>query len=168
MEKEQQQQQQELFSPSLTNKIEAILYLKAQPIPIKELVSLTSCSFEQIQTALIELMSDYAYRNSALEITETPHGYCLQLRTDYQSLLENLVPAELTNSTLKTLAAIALQQPILQSDLILLRGSSAYQHVSELTDSGFIRKRRQEEGRSYWLEVTSKFHQYFEIDKLAQ
>ena len=160
--------EQELFSPNLTNRLEAILYLKAQPTPIKELVTLTNSSLDEVQEALIQLMSDYAYRNSALEILETPQGYCLQLRTDYQSLLEDLVPAELNNSTLKTLAAIALQSPIIQSDLIALRGSSAYQHVSELVSFGFVRKRRQKEGRSYWLEVTPKFHQYFEIEKLTR
>ena len=160
--------EQELFSPNLTNRLEAILYLKAQPTPIKELVTLTHSSLDEVQEALIQLMSDYAYRNSALEILETPQGYCLQLRTDYQSLLEDLVPAELNNSTLKTLAAIALQSPIIQSNLIALRGSSAYQHVSELVSLGFVRKRRQKEGRSYWLEVTPKFHQYFEIEKLTR
>ena len=161
-------EQQELSSPSLTNQIEAILYLKAQPMSLKELMLMTKSSLDQVQEALLQLMSDYAYRNSALEILETPQGYCLQLRTDYQSLLEDLVPAELNNSTLKTLAAIALKSPILQSDLIAIRGSSAYQHVSELVSLGFIRKRRQQEGRSYWLEVTNKFYQYFEMDKLAK
>jgi segregation and condensation protein B len=37
--------------------------------------------------------------------------------------------------------------------------------VQELAELGFIRKRRQENGRSYWLEVTDKFHQYFEVDE---
>ncbi|MGI0480613.1 SMC-Scp complex subunit ScpB [Geminocystis sp. CENA526] len=157
----------ESFSPNLTNKIEAILYLKAQPTTIEELVTLTKTSTDEIQEALIQLMSDYAYRDSALEIIETPQGYSLQLRNCYQSLLEYLIPSELNPGTLKTLAAIALKNPILQSDLINLRGSSAYQHVNELVESGFIRKRRQEEGRSYWIEVTDKFYQYFEINQLS-
>ena len=158
----------ESFSPNLSNKIEAILYLKAQPTSVDELVSLTKTSINEVQEALIKLMSDYAYRDSALEIIETANGYSLQLRSYYQSLLEDLVPAELNPSTLKTLAAIALKNPILQSDLIVLRGSSAYQQVNELVEMGFIRKRRQEEGRSYWLEVTNKFHEYFEINQLPQ
>lgn len=158
----------ESFSPSLPNKIEAILYLKAQPTSLDEIVSLTKCSIDEVQEALIKLMSDYSYRDSALEILETPNGYSLQLRSCYQSLLEYLIPAELNPSILKTLAAIALKNPILQSDLIVVRGSSAYQHVNELLEAGFIRKRRQEEGRSYWLETTSKFHQYFEINQLPQ
>ena len=33
---------------------------------------------------------------------------------------------------------------------------------------GFIRKRRQKESRSYWLQVTDKFHQYFQLDQLPQ
>ncbi|MBL1210047.1 SMC-Scp complex subunit ScpB [Geminocystis sp. GBBB08] len=158
----------ESLSLNLTNKVEAILYLKAQPTSLEEIVTLTKCSVDEVQEALIKLMSDYSYRDSALEILETPNGYSLQLRNCYQSLLEHLIPAELNSSTLKTLAAIALKNPILQSDLITVRGSSAYQHVNELLEAGFIRKRRQEEGRSYWLQVTDKFHQYFEINQLPQ
>ena len=150
----------------LSNQIEAILYLKGQPISLAEIAEYAQCSCEQAQEALIELMTDYAHRESALEVVETPTGYSLQLRACCQGLLENLVPAELGTGTLRTLAAIALKNPLLQSDLINLRGSGAYQHVNELVELGFIRKRRQEEGRSYWLEVTNKFHQYFEIDQL--
>jgi segregation and condensation protein B len=125
-----------------------------------------NCSLDQAQEALIELMTDYGHRNSALEVVETPTGYSLQLRAICQGLLENLVPSELSTGTLRTLAAIALKNPLLQSELINFRGSGAYQHVNELVELGFIRKRRQQEGRSYWLEVTDKFHQYFEIDHL--
>jgi segregation and condensation protein B len=151
---------------TLTAQIEAILYLKGQPTSLREIAEYAQCSLDQAQEALIELMADYGHRNSALEVVETPTGYSLQLRAICQGLLENLVPSELSTATLRTLAAIALKNPLLQSELINLRGSGAYQHVHDLVELGFIRKRRQEEGRSYWLEVTDKFHQYFEIDHL--
>jgi segregation and condensation protein B len=152
---------------NLVTKIEAILYLKGKPTTLDEIVELTKSSLDNVESAIIQLMSDYAHRaDSALEVVETPAGYSLQLRSCCQDLLENLVPADFNTATLRTLAAIALTNPILQSDLITVRGSGAYQHVNELLENGFIRKRRQEEGRSYWLEVTDKFHQYFEIDQL--
>ncbi len=152
---------------NLKTQIEAILYLKGKPTTLEEIVELTNSSSEDIEFAIIQLMSDYAHRgDSALEVVETPAGYSLQLRSCCQNLLENLVPADFNTATLRTLATIALTNPILQSDLIKVRGSGAYQQVSELLENGFIRKRRQEEGRSYWLEVTDKFHQYFEIDQL--
>jgi segregation and condensation protein B len=121
-----------------------------------------------VEDALLELMTDYAHRDSALEVIETPSGYSLQLRETYQDIVTHLIPAELNTGALRTLAAIALKSPILQTDLIELRGSSAYQHVQDLVEQGFVKKRRQQDGRSFWLEVTQKFYQYFEIDQLSE
>jgi segregation and condensation protein B len=151
----------------LATKIEAILYLKGQPLSLAELAESTKCDRPEVEEALIELMDDYAHRDSALEIAENPTGYSLQLRATFQELIHDFIPAELGTGSLRTLAAIALKSPILQTDLINLRGSSAYQQVQELVELGFVRKRRQTDGRSSWLEITDKFHQYFEIDKLS-
>ena len=149
----------------LTTKIEALLYIKGKALSLAEIVTSLQAEPETIEEALIELMNDYAHRDSALEITEDNLGYSLQLKSIYENLLQELIPAELGKGALRTLAAIALKHPLLQTDLIELRGSSAYQQVAELVELGFIRKRPQTDGRSYWLEVTNKFHQYFEIDQ---
>ena len=151
----------------LTTKIEALLYIRGKPLLLNEIAASLQSEPETTEDALIELMNDYAYRDSALEIVENNLGYSLQLKSVYQTLLQELIPTELGKGALRTLAAIALKHPLLQTDLIELRGSSAYQQVSELVELGFIRKRPQTDGRSYWLEVTDKFHQYFEIDQLA-
>lgn len=172
----------------LATEIEAILYIKGRPLSIEEIIAylnqqsassdkiiegellplkLSEDFRELIEDALIELMNDYAHRQSALEIVETEAGYGLQLKNEYEHLLKELVPAELGKGALRTLAAVALKNPILQTELIDLRGSSAYQQVAELVKLGFIRKREQVDGRSYWLEVTNKFHQYFEISNMA-
>lgn len=152
----------------LAQHLEALLYLKARPLSLTELEALTGFDGGTITEALIALMGDYARRDSALEVVETSQGYSLQLRPSYQSLVEQFIPTELSTGSLRTLAAIALKQPILQTDLIDLRGSSAYQQVQELVSLGFVSKRPQSEGRSFWLEVTEKFQQYFEIDELSQ
>ena len=151
----------------LATKIEAILYIKGKPLSLEEITTYLECDREMAEDALIELMHDYAHRDSALEIVENPTGYSLQLKSIYENLLKELIPAELGTGALRTLAAIALKNPLLQTELIQLRGSSAYQQVAELVQLGFIRKRPQADGRSYWLEVTDKFHQYFEIDQLT-
>ena len=152
----------------LATKVEAILYLKGQPLSLGEIADLAGCDRQAAEEAIIELMADYAHRDSALEVVEMPIGYSLQLRSCWQNLLENLVPAELSTGKLRTLAAIALKNPILQTELIELRGSGAYQHVQELVELGLVSKRRQTDGRSYWLQLTDKFYQYFEIDQLSQ
>lgn len=162
----------------LATKIEAIIYIKGRPLSTEEIFAclhqkdpelskISESDRELIEDGLIELMNDYAHRDSALEIIETEAGYSLQLKNEYEYLLQELVPAELGKGALRTLAAVALKNPILQTELIDLRGSSAYQQVAELVKLGFVRKREQADGRSYWLEVTNKFHQYFEINNMA-
>lgn len=154
--------------PRLASTIEAILYLKAQPLTLTEIAEYAGCDRAQAEEGLLELLDDYAHRDSALEVIETANGYTLQLREAFQSLVQTLLPADLGVGALRTLAAIALKGPISQTDLVNLRGSGAYQHVQELVEQGFVRKRRQSDGRSYWLQVTDKFHQYFQIDQFPQ
>ncbi|MBD2595784.1 SMC-Scp complex subunit ScpB [Nostoc sp. MBR 210] len=149
-------------------KIEAILYLKGKPLSLSEIAEYAACDRATAQEGIIELIDSYARRDSALEVVETTDGYSLQLRTDFQDLVQTLIPVELGVGALRSLAAIALNSPILQSDLINLRGSGAYQHVQELVELGFVKKRRDNESRSYSLQVTPKFHQYFQIEQLPQ
>lgn len=152
----------------LASTIEAILYLKAQPLSIAEIAEAAACDRDSAEEGLLELMADYAHRDSALEIVETPNGYGLQLREAFQHLVQIMVPADLGIGELRTLAAVAIKGPIAQTDLVDLRGSGAYQHVQELVLQGFVRKRRQSDGRSYWIQVTDKFHQYFQLNQLPQ
>jgi segregation and condensation protein B len=153
---------------TLASKIEAILYLKAQPLPIPKIAEYAQSDRDAVEEGLIELMESYSHRESALEVVETPEGYCLQLRETFHSLVQTLIPVDLGVGALRTLAAIALKGSISQTDLIELRGSGAYDHVKELVELGFVRKKRQVEGRSYWLQVSDKFYQYFQVDKLPQ
>jgi segregation and condensation protein B len=152
----------------LATKIEAILYLKGQPLSIAEIAEYAGCDRATVEEGIIDLIDDYAHRESALEVVETPTGYSLQLRSGFQDLVQTLIPVELGVGALRTLAAIALHNPIAQTELVNLRGSGAYQHVQELMELGFVRKRRQADSRSSLLYITEKFHQYFQLEQLPQ
>jgi segregation and condensation protein B len=150
----------------LASTIEAILYLKAQPLTLAEIAETALCDRDTAEEGLLELMADYSHRDTALEVVQTPDGYSLQLRETFQTLVQSMIPADIGKGALRTLAVIALKGPIVQSELINLRGSTAYQHVQDLVEQGFVRKRRRADGRSPWVQVTDKFHQYFQLDQL--
>ncbi|MCY7390235.1 MAG: SMC-Scp complex subunit ScpB [Leptolyngbyaceae cyanobacterium CAN_BIN12] len=150
--------------PQLSSTIEAILYLKAQPLTVAEIAEYAGCDRAAVKEALLELMEDYAHRDSALEVLESPSGFSLQLRDTFHSLIQTLLPADVGLGALRTLAAIALKGKISQTDLVEIRGSNVYQHVQELVELGFVRKRKQSDGRSFWLQVTEKFHRYFQVN----
>ncbi len=148
----------------LVNQIEAILYLKGQALDLDTIAACADCDRDAATDAIIELMGDYAHRDSALEIIETiDGGYALQLKESFQALRDKIIPAEIGTGALRTLAAIALKGPIPQSELVELRGSGAYQHVQELAVLGLIRKRRQVGNRSSLIQVTDKFRQTYEL-----
>lgn len=148
---------------SLPARLEAILYLKGRCLSLNDLSELAHSSKEDTELALITLMADYAHRDTALEVRQEPEGFSLQLRTDLAELVVELVPVDLSTASLRTLATVALKKRILQSELVELRGSGAYDHIKELIDQGFIERRRQSEGRSFWISLTEKFHRTFAV-----
>ena len=151
---------------SLPARLEAILYLKGRPLSLAELAELAGLERDAAELALITLMADYAHRDTALEIHQEGQRYSLQLRDGLGDLVQNLLPVDLSTATLRTLATIALKKRILQSDLVELRGSGAYDHIKDLLAQNFIERRRQSEGRSYWISLTEKFHRTFAVQGL--
>ena len=149
--------------PSLAARIEAILYLKGRPTSVHELVELAQADKASVENALLVLTTGYAQRDTALEIVELKGRFCLQLRPGLSDLVQNLLPVNLSTATLRTLATIALKKRILQSELVDLRGSGAYDHIKELLAQDFIERRRQSDGRSYWLTLSEKFHRTFSV-----
>jgi segregation and condensation protein B len=150
-------------SLSLPARMEAILYLKGRPLSLGELAEIAAISPDEAEMGLITLMADYAHRDTALEIRQEGQRYSLQLRDGLGDLVQNLLPVDLSTAALRTLATIALKKRILQSDLVELRGSGAYDHIKELLAQDFIVRKRQSEGRSYWLSLSEKFHRTFAV-----
>ena len=148
---------------SLPARIEAILYLKGRPLSLGDLAEIAGISRDAVEMGLITLMADYAHRDTALEIRQEGQRYSLQLRDGLGELVQNLLPVDLSTAALRTLATIALKKRILQSDLVELRGSGAYDHIKELLAQNFIERKRQSEGRSYWLTLSEKFHRTFAV-----
>ena len=147
----------------LPARLEAILYLKGKPLSLAELAEISGSSRDEVELGLLTLMADYAHRTTALEIVQDAQRYSLQLRAGLADLVQDLLPVDLSTAALRTLATIALKKRILQSELVDLRGSGAYDHIKELLAQDFIERKRQSEGRSYWLSLSEKFHRTFAV-----
>ncbi len=108
-------------------------------------------------------MAGYSQRDTSLEISEKNSCYSLQLTKGLGELVQNLLPVDISGASLRTLATIALKKRILQSDLVYLRGSGAYEHIKELVNMNFVERKRQRDGRSFWITLSEKFHQTFTV-----
>ena len=147
----------------LKARIEAVLFTTAQALSIKDIAEiLNEEDIEKVEGAMLELIMDYASREGALEIDDE-NGYILQVKEEHMDIVEKLCPVELKPAVLRTLSVIALKEPIRQTDLKELRGSTAYEHVQELLDKGLISRTKDKNGRSYNLKTTPKFSEYFKL-----
>jgi len=145
------------------NKIEAILFTIGKFITIEELTKLCNIkSISYVKQVLEELKKEYDAKNSALQIIQENNRYKLNIKKEYGYLANRLVSdSELDNPTTKTLAIIAYKQPVLQSNVIKIRGNKAYAHVKSLVNTQLISSEKS--GRTRLLKLSPKFYDYFDI-----
>ncbi len=144
--------------------LEAALYVTGRPMALEELASLIGKAESTTRKLLEELAFEYDRRGGALEVVALPRDrYVLQLKPELTPRVGKLIPGGLLSfATLQTLVYIALKQPILQSELVLQRGTQAYEHVRELVDKKFVQATP--ERRTQRQETTPLFADYFGFD----
>ena len=147
---------------SNTIAIEAALFSSGRPLTIDELSEATGIKINECKKGINDLIPIYVEREGALEVVKLGSKYALQLKRDATTYGRKLAPREVPSYLLKTLALIAHEQPMLQTELKRHLGSKIYEHLHELEEFGMIARERI--GRTYSLKTTESFLDYFGID----
>lgn len=150
---------------NLKNRIEALLFLTDKPIKAQAIARSLGEDVQQVRQATLDLINDYENRNGAIEIADDD-GYMMQVKDELSNLVDEFSPFEMPTSLVRTLSAIAIKQPVAQSEVIKLRGAGAYDHIKELLARDLVHKR--EDGRSPVLTTTKRFQEYFRLSKDGQ
>ncbi len=146
--------------------VEAALFSAGRALDATETAEATGISRNKAIGALDALVELYKTREGALEIVKLGHKYALQLKSEAIEFGRRLAPQEIPAYLLRTLALIAHEQPMLQTELKFKLGDKVYEHVGELIELGMIK--RESSGRTYELSVTSAFMEYFGINAKNQ
>ena len=149
---------------SLKAKIEAVLFLTSKPIKAQAIARIINADVQSVRQALLELVHDYEERKGGLEIADDD-GYSFQVREEFASLMDEFLPIEMSAALIRTLSAIAIKQPVMQSEIIRVRGAGAYDHIRELVSKDLISKKDEQGERSPMLATTKKFQEYFKLSK---
>ena len=143
-------------------KIEAILFAVGKEITSERIASLCSMDIPAVDATLQKLSDEYSQRDHSLHLIKKENGWKLTVRDEFVPLVSTLVSStEVERPLMETLAIIAWKYPILQADVIKLRGPVAYEHMRELENRGYVEKERF--GRSYKIKLTKKFFEYFDL-----
>jgi len=142
--------------------VEAALFAAGRPLSIGEIAELTDLPIRTIRTLAEGLVRDYSERGGGIEVKEFEDRFVMQVRSSIADRVSKVGPKELEAPLLRTLAIIAYNQPIAQSELARLRGNKSYGHVKELEDLGLIGAEK--EGRTKIITTTKNFAEYFGLD----
>lgn len=149
----------------LKSQIEAILFSSDKPLRAQAIARIVNNDIQAVRQALLELIHEYEERNGGLEIADD-NGYIIQVKDEFASLVDEFAPLEIPSALIRTLSAIAIKQPVPQSEIIKIRGAGAYDHIRELIVRELVLKR--DEGRSPLLSTTKKFQEYFRLSRDAR
>ncbi|MFA6461412.1 MAG: SMC-Scp complex subunit ScpB [Candidatus Woesearchaeota archaeon] len=143
-------------------RVEAVLFAVGKEITSERIGVLCSLEVPQVEELLNKLQQEYSQRDHSLHIVKKESGWKLTVRDEFVPLVSSLVSStELDSAMMATLAVIAWKYPVLQSEVIKLRGSGAYDHMHQLEEQGYVEKEKF--GRSFKLKLTKKFFEYFDL-----
>jgi|SRR3989344_1816277 len=153
------------MSDHLKKQIEAILFTLGKFVSVEEIAKyLNLNSSEEVIKALQQLKNDYEQKDSALILHQQDNLFKLNIKKEYGFLTNKLLSTtEMDSPTIKTLAVIAFKFPVQQSEIIHIRGNKAYDHISNLINSGLISTEKY--GRTRLIKLTPHFYDYFDISE---
>lgn len=143
--------------------IEAALFVSGRAMEANEIAEVVGIgAVGHVKRMLDELISDYQKRDTALTISKIGDKYALGIRNEYAERVNSLAGApEISKSSLRILAYISKNEPVMQNNIVKAFGSATYEHVKELQEKEFIRAIRV--GRTKRIETTDRFKEYFSL-----
>ncbi len=158
------------MNTNLSQKIEAILFWKAEPVSIEKLSKFLECDIESIKKALNELQSNL--NNRGLTLVETDSEVMLGTAKELSPLIEKLTKEELIRDLgkagLETLSIILYQGPISRADIDYIRGVNSQFILRNLSIRGLVEKvDNPKDMRSFLYKPTLQLLAHMGISKIS-
>jgi len=157
---------------SLSEKLEALLFVAAEPVTNTQLATALDVAPSVIERGLNELDASLSTRGLRLQ----RHAGRVQLTTAPQlaELIERFLGLEATShlsrAALETLAIIAYQQPVTRPQIDSIRGVNSDSMMKSLLNKGLVLEsgRADGPGRPILYSTTPEFLQHFGLNSILE
>jgi segregation and condensation protein B len=141
--------------------LEAALFVSDSPLSLERLSKIVGVGSEdEIRTMLEEIRYKLGEDERGVELVETPEGFELRVKPEYRIRVAKLAPfADLSDGMMRTLAIIAVKQPVRQSLIVKYQGNKTYNYIKELEEKGLVKTEKA--GRTKLASTTDDFEKYF-------
>ena len=157
---------------NLKGRIEAILFVAGEAVPVKELARALQTGEEEIRQTVKSLRDEYDYEQRGFLLKR--FGDKVQLATrplyagDVLRLLQPVQQQSLSQAAMETLAVVAYKQPVTRAEVEQIRGVKCDYSLQSLISKGLIREagRKDTIGRPILFCTTDEFLSHFGLEGL--
>ena len=171
---ENQQSSEETIETELTlsAKLESILFVAAEPVPMGQLATALDVSASVVERGLNELNESLLARGLRLQ----RHAGRVQLTTapELAELIERFLGLDatthLSRAALETLSIVAYQQPVTRPQIDAIRGVNSDSMIKSLLNKGLVLEsgRADGPGRPILYSTSPEFLQHFGLSSILE
>lgn len=157
---------------SLAAKIEAMLFVSAEPVPLQQLSQALDVTTSVVERGLKEL--EEVLQTRGLRLQRNAGRVQLTTAPELAGLVETFLGLEavshLSRAALETLAIIAYQQPVTRPQVDAIRGVNSDGMMKSLLSKGLIQEsgRTDGPGRPILYSTTPEFLQHFGLSSIME
>ncbi len=154
--------------------IEAILFLKEEPVKAEQLAKFLESSPDEVRTLVKELQEELASQQRGLRIFEIAGGYQMGSAPELAPYIEKALGEKesdsLSPAALETLAIIAYKQPLTRVEIEAVRGVRCEHVLDQLLKRKLICVcgRKEGPGRPLLYKTTPDFLKFFGLKSLEE
>jgi segregation and condensation protein B len=141
--------------------LEAALFVSDKPLSAQRLSNIVGIGSEaEVKELMEELRQDLDRDDRGIDLIETPEGYELRVKADYRDRVAKLAPfSDLSDGMMRTLAIVAVKQPVKQSVIVRYQGNKAYGYIADLEKKGLVKTEKY--SRTKLVSTAPDFEKYF-------
>lgn len=154
--------------------IEALLFTWGDPLDISDIASILELKEKELELIIQEMIDDFDYNMRGIRIIRINNSFQLGTRAEHFDWIKKLsspkTTKNLSNAALETLSIIAYRQPVIKSDIEVIRGVRCDKAIETLVDRGLVEEvgRMDRAGRPILYGTTEIFLKAFGLENLRE
>jgi segregation and condensation protein B len=157
---------------SLTQMVEALLFLSSDPLSVAELADATQVAESEVLIVLAQLAGQYARGQRGIVLRELGGGWTFTSDPATEEAARRLLSrprtSTLTPAQAETLAIVAYMQPISRPEITRIRGVSADSASATLLERGLIEEAGSSQFGAVLYRTTTQFLKLFGLRSLEE
>ncbi len=140
--------------------LEASLFVSDKPLSLQRLAGIIGSPVDDTKELIMEIQQQLKKDDRGIDLIETPEGYEFRIKPEYRDNVARLAPfSDLSDGMMRTLAIVAVKQPVKQSLIVRYQGNKAYGYIASLENKGLVKTEKY--GRTKLVSTTPDFEKYF-------